>query len=146
MENLGWIYCDLFHEDRMHICYQLPWLPGVGRTWRDKVLSTIEMLQAGNPARAFASKTRPKQHFDFGDLLLVNGWCYKFNTFVTILPNILCHLIYWYAVTYSSWCLCLHSLQTDNLLALHPCLLVSTLSCYPESHSLPLHASPWIQM
>jgi hypothetical protein len=31
------------------------------------------MLRAGNPAQTIASSTYPKQLFDFGDLLLLNG-------------------------------------------------------------------------
>jgi hypothetical protein len=31
------------------------------------------MLHAGNPAQTIASSMYPKQLFDFGDLMLVNG-------------------------------------------------------------------------
>jgi len=86
-----------------------------------------------------------KETLWFSCLLLVNKWCYKFNTFLTILPNILSPIIQYFALTYWTWRLSLISLQIAGLLALHPCPLFSTPSCNPESHSVPVHASPWIK-
>jgi hypothetical protein len=41
----------------------------------------MAMLPTGNPAPALASNMRSKKRFDIGGLLVLSGWCYKFNTF-----------------------------------------------------------------
>jgi hypothetical protein len=62
-------------------------LSGVNHIRRDEiriVLPSIAMLRGGNPAPVLASTMRPNTNFDFGGILVVNGLCYKFNTFLTV--------------------------------------------------------------
>jgi hypothetical protein len=55
----------------MHDFYLSNCLLGVAQNWRDEILPSIAILPVGNPGPEFPSSIRPKQHFDFGGLMLV---------------------------------------------------------------------------
>jgi len=145
METLGW-FCMSFDSRELNtrlLPFNLvAWSSSDLERWY-LTFNTIVTLGWHSTSVRFINASKATLWFWW---FIAGNWiCYKFNTFLTIFPNILSLLILHFAVTYWTWRLYVHSLQTAHLLALHPGSLVSAPSCNPENHSVPVHASPWRQ-
>jgi hypothetical protein len=50
-ESLGWIWCNLVHENGLHNCYVSCWLRGAAESWRDENLRTFNgIITLGYPS------------------------------------------------------------------------------------------------